>query len=115
MLPTQPPPPPGPPPPPPTPGTLPPPPLGPPLPVGPPGTLPPPPLGPPPPVGPPVPGAVVGAPLVAGAPDVEVVGVAGVVELLGPLFSPPPQPTSRTSMAAPLSSAPAVLASVLMS
>jgi hypothetical protein len=113
MLPTQPPPPPGPPPPPPTPGMLPPPPLGPPPPVGPPGTLPPPPLGPPPPVGPPVPGAVVvGAPLVAGAPVVEVVDVDGVVELPGLLLSPP-QPTSKTSIAAPLSRAPAVLVSGL--
>ncbi len=134
-LPMQPPPPPGPPPPPPTPGIVPPPPPGPPPPVGPPGTLPPPPPGPPPPVGPPGtlppppfdppvplgPGAPPGrvsdgaAPLEGTALDIVVgVVVLGVVLLLGPLLSPPPQATAMTSMAPPPNNAKAVLASVLM-
>lgn len=120
MLPTQPPPPPGPPPPPPTPGMLPLPPPGPPPPVGPPGTLPPPPLGPPVPLGPGAPPGWVseGAAPLEGAVLDMVVGVVdddGVVLLLGPLLSPPPQATAMTSMAPPPKVARAVLAPVLIS
>lgn len=90
--------------------TQPPPPPGPPLPVGPPGMPPPPPFGPPPPVGAPVPGVVDGE----GTTLDEGVVVVGVVLLLGALLPPPPQPTAKTSMAAPPNTANAVRASDLI-
>ncbi|POX68798.1 hypothetical protein C3471_28330, partial [Mycobacterium kansasii] len=111
-----PPPPPGPPPPVGPPGTLPPPPPGPPLPVGPPGTPPPPPPGPPLPDGPPGAGDVSDGGMLDGAVvDVVVVVVDGVVLLVGPLLSPPPQATAMTSMAPPPKTANAVLAGLVIS
>lgn len=114
-LPTQPPP--GPPPPVGPPGMLPAPPPGPPPPVGPPGTLPPPPPGPPVPLGPGAPPGWVSegaAPLEGTVLETVVCVVVGVVLLLGPLLSPPPQATAMTSMAPPPKTAKAVLASVLI-
>ncbi|WP_198046623.1 hypothetical protein [Mycobacterium kansasii] len=93
-----------------------PPPPGPPLPVGPPGTPPPPPPGPPLPDGPPGAGDVSDGGMLDGAVvDVVVVVVDGVVLLVGPLLSPPPQATAMTSMAPPPKTANAVLAGLVIS